>query len=220
MIFLCFVLSVIFSGECTTGALVSPVNSSLADKAFKLLQLSLYCAPNGTLVYHDPELGWLYFDSETLPSKYRLLACEECPKCVGEKKCPFCVPRPLGALCGQCIDGKPWPSADDLMLITPRCLGCTLRRHKIKVKSCDDKPRFDWLGWLAGMGRQALCALDNSCGEPQPKPCRSPPCARDSSASNTLKPPPPPASQNGNSGGGININNSNTVNIGNGRKPI
>lgn len=217
MIFLCFVLSVIFSAECTTGALVSPVNSSLADKAFKLLQLSLYCAPNGTFVYHDPALGWLHFHRETLPSKYRLLTCDECPKCVGEKKCPFCVPRPLGALCGQCIDGEPWPSPEKLSLIAPRCLGCLFGPPKINVKPCEEKPGFNWLGWLAGMGRDALCALDNSCGERPPKPCRSPPCARDGPDSNTLYPPPRPASQNGNSGGGINIHNSNTVNIGNGQ---
>lgn len=217
MILLSFVLSVIFSAECTIGALVSPVNSSLADKAFKLLQLSLYCAPNGTFVYHDPTLGWLHFDSETVPSKYRLLACNECPECIG-KNCRSCVPRPLGAFCGPCAHGKPWPSAEDLLLIAPRCLGCLFDPPKIKVKPCTNKPGFNWLGWLAGMGRDALCALDNSCGERQPKQCHSPPCDRGSPASNNLYPPPPPPPQNGNSGGGINIHNSNTVNIGNGKK--
>lgn len=212
MILLSFVLSVIFTAECTTGALVPPVNSSLADEAFKLLQLSLYCAPNGTFVYHDPTLGWLPFDSETVPSRYRLLACNECPECIG-KNCRSCVPRPLGAFCGPCAHGKPWPSAEDLLLVAPRCLGCLFDPPKIKVKPSTKKCGFNWMGWLESVGRNALCALDNNgaCGERQPKQCRSPPCDPDSRA-----PPPPP--QNGNSASGINIHNSNSVNIGNGKK--
>lgn len=167
MVLLSFVLCVIFSAECAMGKQVSPTNTLLADEAFKLLHSSLYCAPNGSFIYYDHDLGWLHFDSETLPSKYKLPVCNECPVCT-EETCSSCVPRPLGAFCKPCVFGEDWPSPENLTIIAPRCLSCLFGwlRRIVQIKPCNKRRQFDWIGWMAGAVKDTSLP---SCSRPPPQ---------------------------------------------------